>query len=711
MKIIKQCTLFLLSLLALQASALEISLEANGIHLKTDDPVGTVRLSYPMIFKEGANPHGPSSVYVTNYTANLEFANGAKAVLKIGEGGVLSLQSTALPDGAMKVSHSFTVPVGNFLGKVKWSIDGSDAKDFPDQKTAGGFISRGDALRIALSAGGSGGVAIKLPYGYQELQDQREWNTQNFKWVSYSHLPREGVYTYSITTSDGAPAALGAAKISSTEDIYVPYPAAVEELWPGRGPIRTFGWQEGIRRRYYENRIKDENSIVFVGDSLTENWRNVKDAFPEYKVANRGVGGDTSRGVLFRLPHDVVPLVPQIVFLCVGGNDLTAHGNPEHTIYNVEEMIAILNRFNSKMPIVISTVPPSSNPDAPLKPGAREAVNEGLKALPAKYKNVVVYDFSADCMDADGQQNLALFSADRLHIGPEGYKVWGRGLRKVLEKILAPTGNTPPRKIDLSKFELIWQDEFDGNELDSTKWDMPIHIRQGSSRWHPRYVSVADGELTIRVVKTDDPKYRYDSAGIRTSKGYDPENYLFSYKYGYIEARLKLPVHVRSDYWVGFWLIAGDVVPGRNDDTRIGTEIDILETFDMWNLGSMKHTLHWGGYGKKHNAGGYPSGPHLELLDGEFHTYGLYWDEERYVFFIDGKAVCETDAIGLGGTKGKDGTPLTKSQGTCRNPAYIKLSVEAAPWCGPSHLWEKNMPVEDKLVADYIRVYKGTLEK
>ena len=79
------------------------------------------------------------------------------------------------------------------------------------------------------------------------------------------------------------------------------------------------------------------------------------------------------------------------------------------------------------------------------------------------------------------------------------------------------------------------------------------------------------------------------------------------------------------------------------------------------------------------------------------------------MFFIDGKAVSEMDAIGMGGEKGKDGMPLTKSQGTCRNPAFIKLSVEGAPWCGPTSGWEKDMPAEDRLIADYVRVYKGTL--
>ena len=64
--------------------------------------------------------------------------------------------------------------------------------------------------------------------------------------------------------------------------------------------------------------------------------------------------------------------------------------------------------------------------------------------------------------------------------------------------------------------------------------------------------------------------------------------------------------------------------------------------------------------------------------------------------------------MGLGGTGTAD-APKTRSQGTCRDEAYIKLSVEAAPWSGPTHLWEKDQPKEDRLECDYIRVYSGTL--
>ena len=713
MKPITPCSAGLLAMLPLITSGLEMNLSEKGIELKANAPIGTVRLAYPGIFKEGGNPSGPVEVEVTNHVAYLTYSGGIRMTLEAKEGGQLTLRGANIPEGKYKISHHFDAAPAAFAEKVSWSVNESPAKAFPAAKSADAFLFRGDALRLLLTAEGSEGLGITLPFGYQEIKDQRAWNMQSFQWISYSHLPREGSvcnYGYAVKAADGSPVKLGAPRIISARDVYVPYPEAREELWPGKGPIRTFGWQEGIRRNYFSNRERDENAVVFVGDSLTENWKTLKEDFPKIKVANRGVGGDTSRGVLFRFKHDVLCLNPQMVFLCAGANDLTAHGNPDDALSNVEAMLKLAREYNAKMPVVLSAVPPSSNPQAPLKPGAREAVNAGLAKLAESHPNVRFFDLSAACMGADGQQDLALFAKDRLHLGPKGYLVWKAGLEKILAELLKPAAATPLAPIDLTPFKLVWKDEFDGTALDRTKWDTPHQDRQGASRWRGHNVSLADGFLTMKILKTPDPVYRYESACVRTSTGYDPTNYLFSYTYGYLESRMRLPRHVRSDYWVGFWLLAGDVVAGRTTDTRLGTEIDIFETFNLWNLGRMSHNLHWGGYGKTHNAGGKESGPHLELLDGQFHTFGFYWDETKYRYAIDGITVAENDAMGLGAAKGKDGTPLAKSQGTCRKPAFIKISVEAAPWCGPTGQWESVLPAEDTLQVDYVRLYQKKVD-
>jgi hypothetical protein len=55
-----------------------------------------------------------------------------------------------------------------------------------------------------------------------------------------------------------------------------PYPDPRNEaLWPGKGPIRSFGFQVGERQAHWKNRQRDQGAIVFVGDSLTGGWKNL----------------------------------------------------------------------------------------------------------------------------------------------------------------------------------------------------------------------------------------------------------------------------------------------------------------------------------------------------------------------------------------------------------------------------------------------------
>ncbi len=692
------------AVLASLASAATLELAPDGIEFDAGAPIGKIRFSYPLVFREGGNPQQPASVDVTNRTAYVSYPCGAAARVVAEEGGAMRLVLGKRPDGALKVSQTFGANIDKLLGaNVRWSVKNSEPKAFSAEKPADAFLFRGDALEARFSAEGCGGFGIDIPFGYQELQDQRVWNTKTVKWISYSHLPTDADYLYRLVTADGSPVEVKDAGVKSTGDIYVPYPDGNNaSLWPGRGPIRTFGWQDGIRRNFFARRAADENAIVFTGDSLTENWRDVAKCFPGYKIANRGVGGDTSQGILWRMKHDVLPLKPQMVCICSGGNDLTAHGDPADNIHNLELMLKELREYDPKMPVAVMTVPPSSNPQAPLKPGAWETLNGLIRETAAKYPDqVVLVDLAKACLDADGNQRLELFGKDRLHLGPEGYKVWRSLLEPVFAKVFPRTAPMAGAAPDLAALKLVWSDEFDGTEIDKTKWDMPIHRRQGASTWHPRNVSVSDGTLKIAVKRTKDPVWRYDTACVRTAKGYKPEDSLYSFKYGYVETSLKMPAHIRTDYWVGFWLFSGGIFD-PSSDTRKGTEIDIFESFNLWNRGSMHHTIHWGGYGPKHNASGISSGPHPEILDGGFHKYGLYWDEQRYVFYVDGVPVGEMDAKGLG----SDQAPKIPSQGTSQVPQYIKLSVEAAPWCGQHSGWESELPESDVLECDYVRVYQ-----
>ena len=70
---------------------------------------------------------------------------------------------------------------------------------------------------------------------------------------------------------------------------------------------------------------------------------------------------------------------------------------------------------------------------------------------------------------------------------------------------------TAGTQVDMSKFELVWSDEFDGDALDRSKWDFSWWIteRKGGY-WHEDMVRVEDGNLVISAEYKDEAlPYRY----------------------------------------------------------------------------------------------------------------------------------------------------------------------------------------------------------
>ncbi|HYV29712.1 MAG TPA: G-D-S-L family lipolytic protein, partial [Candidatus Binatia bacterium] len=93
---------------------------------------------------------------------------------------------------------------------------------------------------------------------------------------------------------------------------------ATDDGLPGAGPIRRYDWFRKLwteRRTAWAARVeRDRNAVVLLGDSITQGWGEDFSAwFPSIKIANRGISGDTSRGVLIRLREDVLPLDPPAI--------------------------------------------------------------------------------------------------------------------------------------------------------------------------------------------------------------------------------------------------------------------------------------------------------------------------------------------------------------------------------------------------------------
>ncbi len=217
-----------------------------------------------------------------------------------------------------------------------------------------------------------------------------------------------------------------------------PYPDAKDEAaWPGRGPIHLYDWMPRSRDEFWARRAGDRNAVVFAGDSLTYGWPEAEmtRAAGGGKVARRGIGGDVSRGLLFRFQEDVLDLDPRALVLLIGTNDLSEKAEPAIIAQNIAALIDLARKANSRLPIVLCAVPPRDSAEHPIDPAKLAELNALLAALAASRKGVVGLDLFKVLADAKGKPVPEYFAADRLHIAGPGYRAWADALAPALETL------------------------------------------------------------------------------------------------------------------------------------------------------------------------------------------------------------------------------------------------------------------------------------
>ena len=203
---------------------------------------------------------------------------------------------------------------------------------------------------------------------------------------------------------------------------------------PGSGPLRHADWFTNLwkqRRGEWANQVeKDQGAVVFLGDSITQGWGDSMGGnFKELKVANRGISGDTTRGMLIRLPGDVLQLKPRGVVMLMGTNDLEENAAPETIAANMGLILDELSKANASLPIIICEIFPSSSSKARPADKIKKA-NELIYNLAKDRKNVTVVDTWTLFADAQGDAKPAEFP-DVLHPNELGYAKWAAALRPI----------------------------------------------------------------------------------------------------------------------------------------------------------------------------------------------------------------------------------------------------------------------------------------
>ena len=256
-------------------------------------------------------------------------------------------------------------------------------------------------------------------------------------------------------------------------------------------------------------------------------------------------------------------------------------------------------------------------------------------------------------------------------------------------------------------WKLVWSDEFDGDQLDQSKWRFRHHLfHREHGAWVGEEGIEFDGKsnLIFKMVEKDG---RYHSSQLQTGENwYDrPGNKdmwdvapfrqpLFQHRYGYYEVRCKLQ---REElWWSAFWLQSPNI--GTHPDPRIaGVEVDVMESFYPSTV--IPHFLHWGGYASDHRFATTMAEHRwakrtdaLPVAEDEFHRFGVLWEEDGYTFFIDGE---------------QSGPKLT--QAVSHTEQFILIGTECKGYranipgiCPDDRL---DNAKNDRFIVDYVRVF------
>ena len=258
------------------------------------------------------------------------------------------------------------------------------------------------------------------------------------------------------------------------------------------------------------------------------------------------------------------------------------------------------------------------------------------------------------------------------------------------------------------KWQLVWHDEFDGTELDSTKWDYRLSMM---GKRHPAWTDkgvrldgkgnavfsllMEDGRPVSSQIQTgynfmDEPVLPTDFLGSSLQWNIGKlKKSLYTHTFGYFECRCKLQ-QTPEAWWSAFWL-QSPIIGSSLDPAESGSEIDIMEYFKTGKID--KHCVYTGGYGqdcKQSCTGG------REISDtGEFHRFGVLWDESGYTFYIDGIEDGHID------------------QSISKRPQFILIGTEVQGYRNADHQPLQSaydLAGKEVFTVDYIRVFDPVRE-
>ena len=248
---------------------------------------------------------------------------------------------------------------------------------------------------------------------------------------------------------------------------------------------------------------------------------------------------------------------------------------------------------------------------------------------------------------------------------------------------------------EIEGWNIVWQDEFDNDSLDLTKWsretgghgwgnnELQFYTDSDSNSYVENGNLILKAQVVPQGIGSSKGLRYYSSARLRTyGKG--------DWKYGRIEVKAK--VASGQGIWPAIWMLPTDWLFGGWPSSG---EIDIMEHVG-YDLGVVHGSVHTEAYNHKINTQR-SSARKIANVDTEFHVYSIIWDKDKISFFIDDVQyfLFENDKQGNYKT-----WPFDQ-----RFHLLINIAV-GGDWPGnPDN--STNFP--RKMLVDYVRVYEKSI--
>lgn len=274
------------------------------------------------------------------------------------------------------------------------------------------------------------------------------------------------------------------------------------------------------------------------------------------------------------------------------------------------------------------------------------------------------------------------------------------------------------------EWKLVWSDEFDGPELDRTKWDFRLNFWGKPFEAYTDKGIKFDGNSNIELHRTErdgcyvSPQLQTGSNSFDipkdTQKNPWGENDIwplgtlpepkFMHRFGYYECRCKFQKYP-EEMWSAFWMQSPSIGTAY-DPAWCGVENDIMECF---NAGRATTGNIMGGYGKQFCEDGRVRYDLKPTEDG-YHVFGMEWNEKEYIFYCDGEIVSRAN-------KGVSQIPqfilLTTEIKGYRTGSPLKIGQRIkgsdAILAGEREKTDEGF-ADDAFIVDYVRVFDEVKE-